>query len=194
MKNLLYIIIIGTISNTYSAGSNYNLDSILIERNITPSTCYDYFIVSANLEPEIKYRGVLGAYIYKSLVDVYDCDYLTQEILDSLYSRPSFIETIFLFYNDSSYVNLSHFEKDYRWKENYDNLLRNCNNLDLLHKIADSLLVYNMSNGVSVLWDRLIYGKLEHIDNYISNLIDNDNMYKLSEIVIILHNIKKLCL
>lgn len=163
-------------------------DSLLIHRNLDNSSCFDYFRIDSSIEEDKKFNKILSAYIYSALVGGYQCDSLSKENLDSLFNRDSFVKTILLFYNDSNYISLNHYETKQRWLEAYDNLLYNCDNKSILHKLADTLLFYNKSNGIRVLWGNIELQLLGNFEKYLTNIVEDGNSYRLTEAIVIFHN------
>ena len=60
--------------------------------------CQDYFVISSNLEQDVKYKKILSAYLYNFLIGGFNCEILTDKNLQELYHRDSFKKTILLFY------------------------------------------------------------------------------------------------
>lgn len=171
-----------------SCGSVTEKDNLLITINTDYSDCSDYFIVSKEVEKDVIFNELLASYLYKSMVGGLDCDFDNDKIND-LYVRDSFIRTILLFYDDEAYKSLNHYEKDSRWIESYDNLLFNCGNILIRNTIADSLLYRNKSNGLQSLWiSGLNIESMSNYNSYVNWVIENEKPYKLSELIVILHN------
>jgi hypothetical protein len=165
-----------------------SFDTLLIVKRPEFVSCADYFKVSPKLEPDSSMRKVLQLYLYRSLVGVRTCS-IDSVLEEKLYVRKSFGKMILLFYTDSSYEKLSHFEYVSQWRDGYDNLLRNCMNKKVIYKIINNLLELNISNGLTVIWDKVETERLPYFKTYMDRVIKNKLKYKCSELAVIFHNL-----
>lgn len=161
-------------------------DSLLIKK--TGSVfCQNYFKISARLELDSVIRNEMQVFLYQSLVDAIDCK-IDIDKRSKLFSAESFRKIVLMLFTDPSYEQLSHFENPTRWREMYNNLLRNCTNKHTLYILTDNLLKRNMSNGLIVLWDSVKLQKLSSFKKYKERMVKSNNKFKCAELAVIFHN------
>ncbi len=161
---------------------------LLIKINQSADNCFDYFVISPELEPNSNYAKRLGAYLYHSLVDVYECRFDTT-LTEEIFNRASFEKSVYLFFLDSSYLKLNHYETTSRWTEGYSNLISNCSDTLVAYRVVDSLLFYHREDALIGLWKGAYLERLSNYRKYIDWCLQSDNIDGAIECVVILHNI-----
>lgn len=117
------------------------------------------------------------------MIGGYDCG----RISDSLYLRKSFYTSVITLYQDS-FFNNSQLEHSSILEEAKQELLFRCNNVEILHTIADTLLGLNIIDGLSVLWEKTDVSKLDNISDFCEK---QTNWFVLAELAVIYHNFNK---
>lgn len=162
---------------------------LLIAVDSTAADCYHYFTISPRLEPNREYAFQLSAYLYNSLVGGFQCK-LESDSMKILFKRESFINSVYLFYLDSSYLRLNHYDNSSRWIEGYDNLLRNCTDSIVVYNVVDSLLYYKNDSGFNSLWKANHIDKLHNFGRYIEWCISSGHIGGAIKAAVVLHNAK----
>lgn len=165
-------------------------EGLLININSGARDCYSYFKISPDLEINPKYANQLSAYLYKNLVDGFECE-LDQDSMKMLFQRQSFSKSIYLFTLDSTYLTLNHYDNISRWVEGYDNLIRNCSDSLIVYQVTDSLLASRKDNGLNALWNGGAIDKLPHYVSYVKWCIDSGDIGGPIKAVVILHNAQR---
>ena len=170
------------------------LNAQIITIGDTVCKCFKVFNVSPQNEPREKYRIILSKYIYNAMFDnIYDIE---NKSLNQLFERRAFKESmIFLLSDESSFLDI--FYEDYannheRWNEYTLNLLYNCSNKKVLYQISNELIDNNNDKGLLAFWNSLNINKIKHYSLYKQSLMNKNDLYKLSELVIIFHNSKNI--
>ena len=166
------------------------LNAQIITIGDTTCNCFNVFKVSVQEESKEHYRMMLSKYIYNAMLDdIYDME---KEMLNKLFKRKSFKESmIFLLSDESLFLDIF-YENDTnnheRWNEYTLNLLYNCSNKKVLYKISNELINNNNDKGLLALWNSLNKNKIKHYNLYKQSLMDKNDLYKLSELVVVFHN------
>lgn len=153
-------------------------------------SCESCVTVSNSIESDKDNNSLLSMYLYSSLVGGYDCKEL-EGAASKVFQLPSFKSTILAFFNPDQ------FDADVEIQGNASLVLENKNELvyrvkdiDVLHEIADNLLLIDNTLGLEALWQNGSLDKLENYDGYLSR-IDTTNFFVLADQIAFLHNINE---
>jgi hypothetical protein len=162
-------------------GSCHSQNNTYFSINNNCNNCEYYIYVSTEIEEDSLFNKILSAYIYNALIGEFDCEILTEDNLKKLYLRPSFKQSIILFYTDSNLQKLSPYDDVRDWTERYIELLFRISDLYVLHDIANELLNVNQFDGLWALWDKADTSKLSNLNKYLKG-VDESNFYECADL------------
>ena len=144
------------------------------------------YSIPLSIEPDIGYNHLLSDYIFQSILN--NPIDLKKDSLDNLFIRPSFKFIATELLNNSILTEIDvtqgrDYFTDYRF-----NYLLNCNNTEVLHSIADTLMSCNSINGLIGIWNKCNIKELTNYCQFLHNNVRNKNLYNLLCLITILHN------
>ena len=149
-------------------------------------SCRNCIHIPKSIEPNPACAELISAYFFSALMDEEIC---SREFSDSdkreLFTKRSIVDAISEVYLHGMEMRESHgptYFSDHKIE-----LLFHIDNNDVLHKIADTLLLHNEADGLMVLWNSLDLTKLNYFDEYYEQILSTGNIYKVAELTVSMH-------
>lgn len=151
---------------------------------------YSPYEISIECEPDSGYNRLLSQYVYRSLINE-TINNTSKDSLLALFKRPSFKKCIvFICNNYDQFLEIFYPDSPEIRYDYTANLLYNCSDTTILNNIVSDLLYSNNDIGLLGIWKNYpTYNKIPGYNEFEKWAIDNSNIYTISELIIINHNV-----